>query len=95
MAGKRAQDIKKKTYPEFLREIGRPTEDIIPLGFRFDRDSCTHSFHFKLMDAHLEHVLLDCVREKAVACVPRVNADKCREIAKELGGEEFSVTLML
>lgn len=95
MAIKRAQDIKKKTYPEFLREIGRPTEDIIPLGFRFDRDSCTHSFHFKLMDAHLEHVLLDCVREKAVACVPRVNADKCREIAKELGGEEFSVTLML
>lgn len=95
MAVKRAQDIKKKTYPEFLREIGRPTEDIIPLGFRFDRDSCTHSFHFKLMDAHLEHVLLDCVREKAVACVPRVNADKCREIAKELGGEEFSVTLML
>lgn len=95
MAIKRAQDIKKKTYPEFLREIGRPTEDIIPLGFRFDRDSCTHSFHFKLMDAHLEHVLLDCVREKAVACVPRVNADKCREIAKKLGGEEFSVTLML
>lgn len=95
MAIKRAQDIKKKTYPEFLREIGRPTEDIIPLGFRFDRDSCTLSFHFKLMDAHLEHVLLDCVREKAVACVPRVNADKCREIAKELGGEEFSVTLML
>lgn len=95
MAIKRAQDIKKKTYPEFLREIGRPTEDIIPLGFRFDRDSRTHSFHFKLMDAQLGHVLLDCVREKAVACVPRVNADKCREIAKELGGEEFSVTLML
>lgn len=95
MAIKRAQDIKKKTYPEFLREIGRPAEDIIPLGFRFDRDSCTHSFHFKLMDAHLEHVLLDCVREKAVACVPRVNADKCREIAKKLGGEEFSVNLML
>ena len=95
MAVKRAQDIKKKTYPEFLREIGRPTEDIIPLGFRFDRDSCTHSFHFKLMDAHLGHVLFDCVREKAVACVPRVNEDKCREIAKELGGEEFSVTLML
>lgn len=95
MAGKRLQDIKKKTYTEFLRENGRPTEDIIPLGFRFDRDSCTHSFHFKLMDAHLEHVLLDCVREKAVACVPRVNADKCREIAKKLGGEEFSVILML
>lgn len=95
MAVKRAQDIKKKTYPEFLREIGRPTEDIIPLGFCFDRDSRTHSFHFKLMDAHLGHVLLDCVREKAVACVPRVNADKCREIANELGGEEFSVTLML
>ena len=95
MAGKIAQDIKKKTYPEFLREIGIPTEDIIPLGFRFDRDSCTHSFHFKLMDAQLGHVLLDCVREKAVACIPRVNADKCREIAKELGGEEFSVTLML
>lgn len=95
MAGKRAQDIKKKTYPEFLREIGQPTEDIIPLGFRFDRDSRTHSFHFKLMDAHLGHILFDCVREKAVACVLRVNADKCREIAKELGGEEFSVTLML
>ena len=95
MAVKRAQDIKKKTYPEFLREIGQLTEDIIPLGFRFDRESRTHSFHFKLMDAHLEHVLLDCVREKAVACVPRVNADKFREIAKELGGEEFSVTLML
>ena len=95
MAGKRAQDIKKKTYPEFLREIGISTEDIIPLGFRFDRDSRTHSFNFKLMDAQLGHVLLDCVREKAVACIPRVNADKCREIAKELGGEEFSVTLML
>ena len=95
MAVKSAQDIKKKTYPEFLREIGRPTEDIIPLGFRFDRDSCTHSFHFKLMDAHLEHVLLDCVREKAVVCVMRMDADKCREIAKEVGGEEFSVTLML
>lgn len=95
MAGKRAQEIKKKTYPEFLREIGRPTEDIIPLGFRFDQDSRTHSFHFKLMDAHLGHVLLDCVREKAVACVPRVNANKCREIAKKLGGEEFSVILML
>lgn len=95
MAGKRLQDNKKKTYIEHLREIGRPTDDIIPLGFRFDRDSCTHSFHFKLMDAHLEHVLLDCVREKAVACVPRVNADKCREIAKELGGEEFSVNLIL
>ena len=95
MAGKRAQDIKKKTYPEFLREIGIPTEDIIPLGFRFDRDSRTHSFHFKLMDAYLGHILFDCVREKAVVCLPRVNADKCREIAKELGGEEFSVTLML
>ena len=95
MAVKRAQDIKKKTYPEFLRENGRPTEDIIPLGFRFDRDSRTHSFHFELMDAHLGHILFDCVREKAVACVPRVNADKCREIAKELEGEEFSVTLML
>ena len=86
---------KKKTYPEFLREIGRPTEDIIPLGFRFDRDSRTYSFHFKLMDAHLGHVLFDCVGEKAVACVPQVNADKCREIAKELDGKEFSVTLML
>ena len=95
MAVKRALDIKKKTYPEFLREIGQPTEDIIPLGFRFDRESRTHSFHFKLMDAHLEHVLFDCVREKAVACIPRANADQCREIAKELGGEEFSVTLML
>lgn len=95
MAGKRAQDIKKKTYPEFLREIGIPTEDIIPLGFRFDRDSRTHSFHFKLMDAYLGHILFDCVREKAVVCIQRVNADKCREIAKELGGEEFSVTLML
>ena len=95
MAVKRAQDIKKKTYPEFLRENGRPTEDIIPLGFRFDRESLTHSFHFMLMDAHLGHVLFDCVREKAVACVPRVNAGKCREIAKELGGEEFSLTLML
>lgn len=95
MVGKRAQDIKKKTYPEFLREIGQPTENIIPLGFLFDRESRTHSFHFKLMDAHLEHVLFDCVREKAVVCLPRVNADKCREIAKELGGEEFSVTLML
>ena len=95
MAVKRAQDIKKKTYPEFLREIGRPTEAIIHLGFRFDRELRTHSFHFKLMDAHLGHILFDCVREKAVACVPRVNADKCREIAKEVGGEEFSVTLML
>ena len=95
MASKRLQDNKKKTYIEFLREIGRPTEGIVPLGFRFDRDTCTHSFHFKLMDAHLGDVLFDCVREKAVACVPRVNADKCREIAKELGGEEFSVTLML
>ena len=95
MAGKRAQDIKKKTYPEFLREIGQSTEDIISLGFRFDRESRTHSFHFKLMDARLGHVLFDCVREKAVVCVPRVNADKCREIANELGGEEFSVTLML
>ena len=95
MAVKRAQDIKKKTYPEFLREIGRPTEDIIPLGFRFDRDWRSNSFHFKLIDAHLGHVFFDCVREKAVACVPQVNADKCREIAKELGGEEFSVTLML
>ena len=95
MAVKRAQDIKKKTYPEFLREIGRPMEDIIPLGFRFDRDSRTHSFHFKLMNAHLGHVLFDCVRERAVVCIPRVNADKCREIAKELGGEEFSLTLML
>ena len=95
MAVKRAQDIKKKTYPEFLRENGRPTEDIISLGFRFDRESGTNSFHFKLMDAHLGHLLFDCVREKAVACIPRVNADKCREIAKELGGEEFSVTLML
>lgn len=94
MAGKRAQEIKKKTYPEFLREIGRPTEDIIPLGFRFDQDSRTHSFHFKLMDAQLGHVFFDCVREKAVVCLPRVNADKCREIAKELGGEEFSVSLM-
>lgn len=95
MASKRLQNNKKKTYIEFLREIGRPTEGIVPLGFRFDRDSRTHSFHFKLMDAHLEDVLFDCVREKAVACVPRVNADKCREIAKALGGEEFSVTLML
>lgn len=95
MAVKRAQDIKKKTYPEFLREIGRPTEDIIPLGFRFDRDWRSNSFHFKLIDAHLGHVFFDCVRDKAVACVPQVNADKCREIAKELGGEEFSVTLML
>lgn len=95
MAVKRAQDIKKKTYPEFLRENGQPTEDIIPLGFRFDRESRTNSFHFKLMDAHLGHVFFDCVRDKAVACVPQVNADKCREIAKELGGEEFSLTLML
>ena len=95
MAVKRAQDIKKKTYPEFLRENRRPTEDIIPLGFRFDRESRTNSFHFKLMDAHLGHVFFDCVREKAVACVLRMNADKCREIAQELGGEEFSVTLML
>ena len=95
MAVKRAQDIKKKTYTEFLREIGRPTEDIIPLGFRFDRETRTHSFHFKLMDAYLEYVLFDCVRERAVVCVPRVNADKCREIAKELGGEEFSLILML
>ena len=95
MAVKRAQDIKKKTYPEFLRELGRPTEGITPLGFRFDRESRTHSFHFKLMDAHLGHILFDCVREKAVACVPRMYADKCREIAKELGGVEFSVTLML
>lgn len=95
MASKRMQVNKKKTYPEFLREIGRPTEDIIPLGFRFDRDSRTYSFHFKLMDAHLGHVLFDCVGEKAVACVPQVNADKCREIAKELDGKEFSVTLML
>lgn len=95
MASKSSQNNKKKTYIEFLREIGRPTENIIPLGFRFDRDSRTHSFHFKLMDAHLGHVLFDCVREKAVACVPQVNADKCREIAKKLGGEEFSVTLML
>lgn len=95
MANKRIQDNKKKTYPEFLRENGRTTEDIIPLGFRFDRESRTYSFHFKLMDAHLGHVLFDCVGEKAVACVPRVNADKCREIAKEVGGEEFSVTLML
>lgn len=95
MAVKRVQDIKKKTYPEFLRENGLPTEDIIPLGFRFDRESRTHSFHFKLMDAHLGHVFFDCVREKAVVCLPRVNADKCRENAKELGGEEFSVSLML
>lgn len=95
MASKRLQNNKKKTYIEFLREIGRPTEGIVPLGFRFDRDSRTHSFHFKLMDAHLGDVLFDCVREKAVARVPRMNADKCREIAKELGGEEFSVTLML
>lgn len=95
MAGKRLQDNKKKTYIEFLREIGRPTEDIIPLGFRFDRESRTHNFHFKLMDAHLGHILFDCVREKVVACIPRVNADKCREIAKELGGEEFSVNLIL
>lgn len=95
MAGKRLQDNKKKTYIEHLREIGRPTEDIIPLGFRFDRDSCTHSFHFNLMDSHLGHILFDCVREKAVACVLRMNADKCREIAKEVGGEEFSVNLML
>ena len=95
MASKRMQVNKKKTYPEFLREIGRPTEDIIPLGFRFNRETLINSFHFMLMDAHLGDVLFDCVREKAVACVPRMNADKCREIAKELGGEEFSVTLML
>lgn len=95
MAGKRLQDNKKKTYIEHLREIGRPTEDIIPLGFRFDRELRTHSFHFKLMDAHLGHVFFDCVREKAVVCVLRMYADKCREIAKELGGEEFSVNLML
>lgn len=95
MASKRLQNNKKKTYIEFLREIGRPTDDIIPLGFRFDRESRSHSFHFKLMDAHLGHVLFDCVREKAVACVPQVNADKCREIAKAVGGGEFSVTLML
>ena len=95
MASKSSQNNKKKTYIEFLREIGRPTEDIIPLGFRFDRDSRTHSFHFKLMAAHLGHVLFDCVREKAVVCVLRMNADKCREIAKEVGGEEFSITLML
>ena len=95
MASKRLQNNKKKTYIEFLREIGRPTEGIVPLGFRFDRDSRTHSFHFKLMDAHLGQVLFDCVRERAVVCVPRENADKCREIAKSFGGEEFSVTLML
>lgn len=95
MASKRLQNNKKKTYIEFLREIGRPTEDIIPLGFRFDRDWRSNSFHFKLMDAQLGHVLFDCVREKAVVCVPQVNADKCREIAKELGGKEFSVTLIL
>lgn len=95
MASKRIQNNKKKTYPEFLREIGRPTEDIIPLGFRFDRETDINSFHFMLMDAHLGHVLFHCVGERAVACVPRVNADKCREIAKELGGKEFSVTLML
>ena len=95
MASKSSQNNKKKTYIEFLREIGRPTEDIIPLGFRFDRDWRSNSFHFKLIDAHLGHVFFDCVRDKAVACVPQVNADKCREIAKELGGEEFSVTLML
>ena len=95
MAGKRLQDNKKKTYIEFLREIGRPTEDIIPLGFRFDRETLTNSFHFMLMDAHLGHVLFHCVGVRAVACVPQVNADECREIAKELGGEEFSVTLML
>lgn len=95
MASKRLQVNKKKTYIEFLREIGRPTEDIIPLGFRFDRETLTNSFHFMLMDAHLGHVLFHCVGVRAVACVPRVNADKCREIAKELSGEEFSVTLML
>ena len=95
MASKSSQNNKKKTYIEFLREISRPTEDIIPLGFRFDRESRTHSFHFKMMDAHLGHILFDCVREKAVACIQRVNADKCREIAKELGGEELSVSLML
>lgn len=95
MASKRIQDNKKKTYIEYLREIGRPTEDIIPLGFRFDRETRTHSFHFKLMDAHLGYVLFDCVREKAVACILRENAVKCREIAKEVGGEEFSVSLML
>ena len=95
MAVKRAQDIKKKTYPEFLREIGRPTEGITPLGFRFDRELRTYSFHFKLMDAHLGQVLFDCVKERAVVCVPRENADKCREIAKSFGGEEFSVSLML
>lgn len=95
MASKRIQNNKKKTYPEFLREIGRPYEGIVPLGFRFDRESHTHSFHFKLMDAHLGDVLFDCVKERAVACVPIENADKCREIAKALGGQEFSVTLML
>ena len=95
MASKRLQNNKKKTYIEFLREIGRPTEGIVPLGFRFDRDSRTHSFHFKLMDARLGQVLFDCVKERAVVCVPRENADKCREIAKSFGGEEFPVTLML
>lgn len=95
MAGKRIQNNKKKTYPEFLREIGRPTEGIILLGFRFDRELHPHSFHFKLMDAHLGHIFFDCVKERAVACVPKENADKVREIAKELGGVEFSVTLML
>lgn len=91
MANKKAQDNKKKTYLEFLQEA----EGIIPLGFRFDRESLTHSFHFDLMSAHIGLVLFDCVGEKAVACIPMENAGKCREIANILGGREFSVELML
>lgn len=91
MANKKAQDNKKKTYLEFLQEA----EGIIPLGFRFDREPLTHSFHFDLMSARIGLVLFDCVGEKAVACVSKGDTDKCREIAKSLGGDEFSVTFML
>lgn len=95
MGGRRLQDNKKKTYPDFLREIEMPTEGIIPLGFRFGTESEVHRFHFGLMDTHLNLALFDCVGCRAVACVLKEDADKCREIAKSLGGDEFSVGLML
>lgn len=94
MAGKRLQD-NKKTYLEFLREKGRPVEGIVVLGFRFGTESGAHSFHFDLMNAKLGHTLFDRVRERAVVCILKENADTCRKIAKSLGGDEFSVGLML
>ena len=96
MAKKESKKTRESQYSEILSKQGVTLAECMVLGFRFEKESDVHIFHYRLMNAHVEYLLFDGTADGTAIVVIKKDKwnpetpDVIKIIAEQAGGTGYT-----